>query len=225
MTGVSVFKNPHPDHIITIDDRTYRAICSCGFKSAPARMHSASLTAAGQHYAETRRVPAIGEFRASCHGKIWVPVHQLTAEQQAAVDDEIVRQNAYTARFSSGITRWNRKTHLEEAQIDCRFQTTDRAEFVVHMRSLHGAKSIKPTKDTERRALNKLSPWPGKVKQIEDGARWPADDKRTETCACGLVIEVGDGRFLHNLDPGVGHQYATAADRHRTECAATAGAA
>lgn len=130
------------------------------------------------HFGKTG-MPKPGTFKAHCRLNQPVPFVDLTEAQRDLVEE--LRRGAY----------WKR--NVQVVDVPCRFETTDRGEFDDHMKTVHNrtiGRKVWPNDDSglPPRTLPGWKP----PKLTEEGTPWPEDDRRTESCACGLVAEVGD---------------------------------
>lgn len=118
-----------------------------------------------------------GLFAARCRKPEWVPFEKLVE-----------------ADPDSTQSRWDRKLGANVFLVQCAFETTDRAAYLEHMKTVHG----------ERTFHGHNGPWAKTIKAgayaprlLEEGKPWKdpsrTKDPLTQTCpSCGLVAEVDD---------------------------------
>lgn len=132
-----------------------------------------------------------GEFRASCRLVKPVPLGEISESMRASVEAGNVP------------TRWDRKLKAEVVDVPCVLDTTDRGVFEAHMKEQHDGGIYRWDNGSlaeirEVRNYRPRMPLPVKLwkpaRLSPDGKPWVDPDKKhplTETCACGLVLELG----------------------------------
>lgn len=121
-----------------------------------------------------------GVFQAHCRQVVWVPLAELLARPRDEQPDTTT-------------TRWDRKLRCEVAQVQCAFETTDRAAYLAHMKDVHGKRTFHGHNAPWAKTIK---PWRG-PKLEPEGKPWKdpsrSKDPLTVTCThCGLVAETAD---------------------------------
>ncbi|KRB73060.1 hypothetical protein ASE01_19995 [Nocardioides sp. Root190] len=134
-----------------------------------------------------------GEFRATCRRSTWVPLDVLTPVERAEID-RLEAQRAID-RFTVSLFRYDSKLKCEVVALTCSLETTDRDEYLAHMKRIHPKETAARLRDSPDLAFCKRikAGWP-KLRLPNEGKPFKAtksDASMLVTCGCGLVMERG----------------------------------
>lgn len=147
-----------------------------------------------------------GEFRATCRKAEHVPFADVPRELLDFIDagevperglPDALRSYANGTGMARVTTTWDRKLKANVVALSCSFETTDRAEFVEHMATVHGRMTGRwsMSRVTENGAFSKqVRAGVPRTRRLEEGQPFKpllksiAEDLVTCDC-CGLVME------------------------------------
>lgn len=158
--------------------------------------------------------PTPGAFHAVCRltSTVWEePPAELAAAWQEHLAKPIPYGNAAAveahraekALLEAQLTpwSWDRKQEAYGRWVTCELEFADRSAYETHMRDCHAGgiyrwdnATLDPSKAAEVRTYRPRMPLPVKLWKAPrlhpEGKAW-SDADRTETCSCGLVLELG----------------------------------
>lgn len=128
---------------------------------------------------------APGQFRARCSMTIAKLDTKLTPEERREAKEKGYRRS-YDRDGRHNKVRWF--VHFPQCG---GFETTDRAAFVEHMRTVHGKGEVKGESESWALGIRKM--WRGPRLSANGKALPKAASELVRTCtSCGLVAEVGE---------------------------------